>query len=40
MAATYRLRRTGYLLVVEGVVQHEGGVTNVLATHLTPLETQ
>jgi error-prone DNA polymerase len=39
LAATYRMRRPGYLLIVEGVVQHEGGVTNLLATRLTPLET-
>jgi error-prone DNA polymerase len=33
----YRERRTGHLLKVEGVVQHEAGVVNLIATRLTPI---
>lgn len=37
LAPLYRERRGGHLLRVEGVVQHEAGVVNLIATRLTPL---
>jgi len=33
----YRERRGGHLLKVEGIVQHEAGVVNLVATRLAPL---
>jgi hypothetical protein len=33
----YRERRTGHLLKVEGTVQIEAGVVNLIATRLTPI---
>jgi error-prone DNA polymerase len=33
-----RVIRTAHLLVVTGVVQHEAGVTNILASHIAPLD--